>query len=60
MKINFDDLTKRGIYLKDKIYDYIIIGSGPAGISLYKKILSINKNKKILILEEGDFQKKKI
>ena len=59
MKINFDDLTKRGIYLKDKIYDYIIIGSGPAGISLYKKILSINKNKKILILEEGDFQKKK-
>ena len=29
--------------LNNKLYDFIIIGSGPAAITLYKKILSKKK-----------------
>lgn len=44
--------------LNNKLYDFIIIGSGPAAITLYKKIVSKKSKSKILILEEGDFSKK--
>lgn len=43
--------------LSNKIYDYMIIGSGPAAITLYKKL--VFKKKKILIIEEGNFYKQK-
>ena len=61
MKIDYADFKHQGISskFKDRIYDLIIIGSGPAAITLYKKFISKNKNRsKILILEEGDFKKK--
>ena len=61
MKINYADSKEQIInsFLNNKLYDFIIVGSGPAAITLYKKILSKKKNKpKILILEEGDYQKK--
>ena len=32
--------------LDEKLYDFIIIGSGPAAITLYKKILSKKINQK--------------
>ena len=44
--------------LNNKLYDFIIIGSGPAAVTLYKKILSKKKKPKILMIEEGDFFKK--
>ena len=60
MKINYAESNKKIINssLDNKLYDFIIIGSGPAAITLYKKILSKKINKlKILIIEEGDYQK---
>ena len=57
MKIDYVKLKDKDIYLKDKIYDFIIIGSGPAAVTLYRKLLS-KKKKNILILEEGDYSKK--
>ena len=61
MKFNYVESKEQIINfsLNNKLYDFIIIGSGPAAITLYKKILSKKKNKpKILILEEGDYEKK--
>ena len=60
MKIDYaesKDQIKNNL-LGDKLYDFIIIGSGPAAITLYKKILSKKKKAKILILEAGNFYKK--
>ena len=42
--------------LLNKKYDYIIIGSGPAGVTLYKSLLK-KKNIKILIIEKGNLNK---
>ena len=61
MKINYAESKKQVINssFNNRLYDFIIIGSGPAAITLYKKILSKKINKlKILIIEEGDYQKK--
>tara|TARA_Y100000389_G_scaffold169171_1_gene175243 strand:+ start:4694 stop:6070 length:1377 start_codon:yes stop_codon:yes gene_type:complete len=61
MKINYADSKEQIINFSfnKKLYDFIIIGSGPAAITLYKKILSKKTNKpKILIIEEGDYYKK--
>lgn len=60
MKFDYDQLKKKkNIFFKDKFYDFIIIGSGPAAVTLYKKLLSIkNIKRKILIIEEGDYLKK--
>ena len=61
MKINYTESKKQNINFSssNKLYDFIIIGSGPAAITLYKKLLSKKMNKlKILIIEEGDYQKK--
>jgi len=61
MKIDYAESKKQLInsYFINKLYDFIIIGSGPAAITLYKKIISTKKNKpKILIIEEGDYLKK--
>ena len=61
MKFNYVESKEQitNSSLNNKLYDFIIIGSGPAAITLYKKILSKKKNKpKILILEEGDYEKK--
>ncbi len=44
--------------LKNKKYDYIIIGTGPAAIVLYKEILKYKK-KNILLIEKGNFKEKK-
>lgn len=57
MKINYANF-KESIILsfKKKIYDCIIIGSGPAAITLSEKILSTKKKSKILVLEYGDYQ----
>ena len=60
MKINYNELKERtkNFFPQGKLYDFIIIGSGPAAITLSKKLL-LKKNKpKILILEEGDYHKK--
>ena len=60
MKINYAESKKQVINssFNNRLYDFIIIGSGPAAITLYKKILSKKINKlKILIIEEGDYQK---
>ena len=60
MKINYAESKEQIINssFNNKLYDFIIIGSGPAAITLYKKILSKKINKlKILIIEEGDYQK---
>ena len=61
MKINYAESNELilSFSLNQKLYDFIIIGSGPAAITLYKKILSKKKDKsKILIIEEGDYYKK--
>ena len=42
MKFNFLHFKKKNL-LKDKIYDFMIIGSGPSAITLYKKLLSKKK-----------------
>jgi len=57
MKINYVNLRERTNSLfEKKFYDLIIIGSGPAAITLSEKILSAKKKSKILILEYGDYQ----
>ena len=45
MKINYADSKEQIInsFLNNKLYDFIIVGSGPAAITLYKKILSKKK-----------------
>ncbi len=61
MKINYAELNEqiKNFSLNQKLYDFIIIGSGPAAITLHKKLLSKKKYKpKILIIEEGDYSKK--
>ena len=42
----------------NKNYDFIIVGSGPAAISLYKSLIKKNLFK-ILIIEKGNFEKNK-
>ena len=46
MLVNFKDLNEYDLF------DYCIIGAGPAGITLALK-LAENKNKKVLIIEGG-------
>lgn len=60
MKFNYAQTKKQNLdFFNDRNYDFIIIGSGPAAITLYKKILSKKKNiPKILIIEQGDYKKK--
>ena len=59
MKINYADLKESlNSSFEKNFYDLIIIGSGPAAITLSEKILSTKKKSKILILEYGDYQKK--
>ena len=62
MKINYNELKEqaKNFFPQDKLYDFIIIGSGPAAITLSKKLLLKKHKPKILILEEGDYQKKKL
>ena len=55
MIINFKDLNKKYVFLKEiekKIYDIIIIGTGPAAYVMYEALNK--KNKKILVVEKGD------
>ena len=59
MKINYDQINGKNSKVFEKVYDYIIIGSGPAGVSFYKNIISKKKKSKILIIEDGDYIKKK-
>ena len=40
----------------NKLYDYIIIGSGPAASVILNNL--IKTKKKILVVERGDFRKK--
>ncbi len=60
MKIDYAESKEqiKNFSLNDKLYDFIIIGSGPAAVTFYKKILSKKKKTKILMIEEGDFFKK--
>ena len=62
MKFNFNnkqDYNK----VKDlelKKYDFIIVGSGPAAVTLYSQLLSSSiNNLKILMIERGDLNEKK-
>ncbi len=48
--------TKAIEELEKKKFDFIIIGSGPAGITLCNEILK-KKKKNILIIEKGDLLK---
>ena len=56
------DLEKDKLILKKKInkfnklYDYIIIGSGPVASVILNNL--IKTKKKILVVERGDFKKK--
>ena len=61
MKYNFKE--KKDIEKIKKIslikYDFIILGSGPAAVTLSNKLISISKNiAKILIIERGDVIKR--
>ena len=38
MKINYAQLSNKKSKIFEKFYDFIIIGSGPAGVTLYKDI----------------------
>lgn len=60
MKIDYAEEKDqiKNFSLNNKLYDFIIIGSGPAAVTLYKKLISKNNKTKILIIEEGDFFKK--
>ena len=61
MKINYAESKELILNssFNNRLYDFIIIGSGPAAITLYKKILSKKIiEPKILIIEEGDYLKK--
>ena len=61
MKINYAESKDQILNssFNNRLYDFIIIGSGPAAMTLYKKILSKKIIKpKILIIEEGDYFKK--
>ena len=46
MKIDYAESKEqiKNFSLNDKLYDFIIIGSGPAAVTLYKQILSKKKN----------------
>ena len=62
MKVNFKD--KQDFKKIKKIslikYDFVIIGSGPAAVTLLNKLtLREGNNPKILIIEEGDYFKKR-
>ena len=59
MKINYDLVNGKNSKIFEKVYDYIIIGSGPAGVSFYKNIISKKKKSNILIIEDGDYHNKK-
>ena len=54
-----DFKNKRNFYKINNVsnsrYDFIIIGSGHAAVTLYKKIISIKKKTKLLMIERGDF-----
>tara|TARA_B100000780_G_scaffold149094_1_gene104206 strand:- start:2058 stop:3485 length:1428 start_codon:yes stop_codon:yes gene_type:complete len=52
------NITETKNHLLKNNYDFIIIGTGPAGVALYRSILKI-KNKKLLIIEKGDIEKNK-
>ena len=59
MKINYVDLKENiNSSFNNKLYDLIVVGTGPAAITLIEKILSKKRKYKILVLEHGDFQKK--
>ena len=49
MKIDYAESKEqiKNFSLNDKLYDFIIIGSGPAAVTFYKKVLS--KKKKLSI-----------
>jgi choline dehydrogenase-like flavoprotein len=59
MHINLEEdkliLDKKIIKLH-KLYDYIVIGSGPAASVVLNNL--IKKKKKILVVERGGFKKK--
>ena len=46
MKIDYAESKEqiKNFSLNDKLYDFIIIGSGPAAVTFYKKVLSKKKN----------------
>jgi hypothetical protein len=46
--------NKKREQLQKTIYDYVIIGSGPAGIIFCNEILKKKHSKNILIIEKGD------
>ena len=52
-----DFLKIQNNFFKKK-YDYVIVGTGPAGVSLYRSILKKEK-KNILLIEKGNFKKNK-
>lgn len=58
MLINLND-TKENVDKKlnnlQNLYDYLIIGTGPAASVILNNL--INKGKKILVIERGDFEK---
>ena len=58
MRIDFKKIkcSKKNFFLS-KIYDYIIIGSGPAAVTFIKLIIKNKINKNILVIEEGNFNK---
>ena len=61
MKYNFKE--KKNLTNIKKIsltkYDFVIIGSGPAAVTLSNKLILKSKNlPKVLIIEKGDYDKK--
>ncbi len=59
MHINLDEdktICEKKINKLHKLYDYIVIGSGPAASVILNNL--IKKKKKILVVEKGSFNKK--
>ena len=52
--------SKKNFFNKCKVtkFDYVIIGTGPAGYVLSSEIQKKFNQKKILVLERGDLKKK--
>mgnify|MGYP001254483292 FL=1 len=62
MKFNFNNKQdyKKVKDLELKKYDFIIVGSGPAAVTLYSQLVSSSiNNLKILMIERGDLNEKK-
>ena len=61
MLYDFKDINSKKVFFnkfKNTKFDYVIIGTGPAGYVLSNELQQKFRQKKILVLERGNLQKK--